>query len=127
MLELAKQRMKNTAVENNLHHAAAAEKKRRESTMIVVNPENTKKEMDLLDAILKKEESHWQWFKHGLCGFTLMAQVLINLTRGSKTQESLFFGMDYYKCTWYDFTVSGFYILICILVTMVAIRRVNYE
>lgn len=35
--------------------------------------------------------------------------------------------MDYYKCTWYDFTVSGFYIFICILVTIVAIRRVNYE
>lgn len=65
--------------------------------------------------------------KHGLCAFVLMSQVLINLTRGSKTQASVFFGQDYCKCSWYDFVASGFYLVICIIVTLFAIKRVNYE
>ena len=51
----------------------------------------------------------------------------MNLTRGSKTQPSVFFGYGYYKCEWYDFSISGLYLVICILVTFVAIKRVNYE
>jgi uncharacterized membrane protein YfcA len=56
-----------------------------------------------------------------------MSQVLINLTRGSKTQQSVFFGEDYCKCYWYDFLASAFYIMICVIVTVFAIKRVNYE
>ena len=50
----------------------------------------------------------------------------MNLTRGSKSNNSIF-GEDFEKCTWYDFTLCGVYILICMLVTLLAIRRVNYE
>jgi hypothetical protein len=35
--------------------------------------------------------------------------------------------MSYCKCSWYDFSISGFYIIICVLITIVAIKRINYE
>jgi uncharacterized membrane protein YfcA len=80
-----------------------------------------------LDAILIQEESHLQWFKHGLCAIVLFAQVAVNVSRGSKTTPSLFSGIGYAKCTWYDFTLCGLFLILCAIFTMLAIRRVNYE
>lgn len=106
--------------------AANAERKKRSSTMIIYNPVVEEKEMKILNAILKNEETHGQWFKHGLCFFVLMSQVTVNVTRGSKSTASIF-GSGFLKCTWYDFTICGAYILICLMATILAIRRVNYE
>lgn len=55
-----------------------------------------------------------------------MTQVSVNLTRGSKSTPSIF-GEDFEKCTWYDWTICSMYIVLCIVVTLLAIRRVNYE
>jgi uncharacterized membrane protein YfcA len=51
---------------------------------------------------------------------------MVNLTRGSKSVNSVF-GEYYCKCSWYDFTISGFYILVCLLTTIFAIKRINHE
>lgn len=51
---------------------------------------------------------------------------MINLIRGSSSQPSIF-SDSYEKCSWYDFSISGCYIVICCVVTILAIRRVNYE
>ena len=91
------------------------------------NPQVAATEEAILNAILKKEESHLQWFKHGLCMLVLFLQVIVNLSRGSKTTRSIFSGLGYEKCTWYDFSISAFYLIVCMVVTMVAIKKVNYE
>ena len=49
------------------------------------------------------------------------------MTRGSKSTASLFSSIGYSKCTWYDFTLSAFYLVVCAIATMIAIRMVNYE
>ncbi len=51
----------------------------------------------------------------------------MNLVRGSKNTASILASLGYLKCTWYDFTISALYLVVCALATMIAIRRVNYE
>lgn len=51
-----------------------------------------------LDALLKREETHYQWDKHMICGFILLAQVLVGLMRGSDVKESIL-GENFYKCS----------------------------
>lgn len=65
-----------------------------------------------------------QWSKHGLCFIVLISQVIVNLIRGSKSARSLLeqVGIHYGKCTWYDFVFSGMYLVICVIVTLLAIR-----
>lgn len=56
--------------------------------------------------------------------------MIVNLIRGSKSQPSIlqsFFGIPYKKCQWYDFTLSALFVVICIIVTLLSIRQVNYE
>ncbi len=84
-------------------------------------------EQTILDGILKIEESHKQWAKHGLCAIVLIAQVIVNLVRGSKSTASLLSFLGYSRCAWYDFTISGSYLLICVAITLLAIRNVNSE
>lgn len=92
---------------------------------MAMNKEDELKELIILDDILVTEESHGQWYKHGLCFFVLISQVCVNLIRGSKSSPSLIPG--YGKCLWYDWSICGFYIMICMSVTFLAIKRVNYE
>lgn len=55
-----------------------------------------------------------------------MTQVAVNLTRGSKSVGSIF-GSGYDKCTWYDFTICAFYLIVCLAMTLVAIKKANYD
>lgn len=41
LIDIANERLKNSAVENNLQQAARAEQNKRFSTVVVVNPEQT--------------------------------------------------------------------------------------
>ncbi len=95
LIQIAKSRVKKQTQANNLMMAAQAEKKRRHSTMIIDNPHIAANEEAILDQILKKEESHLQWFKHGLCMLVLALQVIVNLSRGSKSTKSIFSGLGY--------------------------------
>ena len=58
LLEIAKKRAKNERRENNLMTAAHAADKVRVSQNITVDPELVEKEMQILDGIIKKEETH---------------------------------------------------------------------
>lgn len=127
LIQIAKSRVKREVQANNLMKAAQAQQRRRMSTKIMDNPQVVASEEAILNEILKKEESHLQWFKHGLCMIVLMLQVIVNLARGSKSTKSIFSGLGYKKCTWYDFSISAFYLIVCMVVTMIAIRKVNYE
>ena len=51
-----------------------------------------------LDALLKRDRTHYQWDKHMICGFILLAQVLVGLMRGSAVKESIL-GENFYKCS----------------------------
>ena len=104
--------------------AANAEKKMRHSTMIDIPNEIREKEIQILDAIIKKEETHRQWFKHGLCAVTLSAQILHNLIRD---QIFPFKWEGQQKCGALQWSISAIYVLFCILMTCLAIRKVNYE
>jgi bacterioferritin (cytochrome b1) len=53
--------------------AANAEIIKRASTRIEISHDEREREMRILEAILKKEEGHGQWVKHGLCLITLVA------------------------------------------------------
>ena len=72
LIQLAKSRQKKQTQANNLMKAAQAEMKRRASTVILDNPMVSVQETAILEKILKKEESHKQWFKHGLCFIVLV-------------------------------------------------------
>lgn len=55
----------------------------------------------MLEEILMKEQSHKQWGKHLLCAIVLGSQVIVNLIRGSKNNESIlmtFFKIPYARC-----------------------------
>jgi hypothetical protein len=97
---------------------------KRKSSRIEIPIEEVEKDMVILDRIIKTEETHYQWYKHSLCGLTLIAQILTNLIRG---QIFPFKFNGYQKCQWYDNTLSVVFVLFCCLMTFVAIRRVNYE
>ena len=73
-----------------------AERLKRKSTKIVISKAEELKELMILDDILVTEESHGQWYKHGLCFFVLISQVCVNLIRGSKSNPSKIPG--YAKC-----------------------------
>ena len=55
--------------------------------------------------------------------------MITNLSRGARDFNSIlsFMGITYQKCLWYDFLVCLTFIAICVTVTTLAIRRVNYE
>jgi hypothetical protein len=80
--------------------------------------------MAILDAILKREEGHRQWVKHGLCVATLFAQILHNLVRDAIFP---FKWEGQSKCSPLQWSLSATYILFCIFITYVAIRIVNKE
>jgi hypothetical protein len=104
-------------------------KKETTISFIEVNPVENKKEVAILDAILKLEGSHKQWLKHLLCFSALGTQVVVNLIRGSRNSPSIltFLGIQFGKCTWYDYTICVAFVMVCIMVTIIAIRRNNYE
>lgn len=61
--------------------AANAEIIKRVSERIEISHEEREREMKVLEAILRKEATHYQWDKHGLCVATLLVQILHNLFR----------------------------------------------
>lgn len=92
---------------------------------------NSKEDVAKLDRILELEGTHKQWLKHALCLIPLATQVIVNLVRGSKSSPSIltfFFNIPYRKCqTWYDVTLCVCFVAVCIFITVVAIKRNNYE
>jgi hypothetical protein len=52
--------------------AAKAEDFKRVSERIEISHEEREREMVVLEAIIKKEATHYQWDKHGLCMATLL-------------------------------------------------------
>ena len=51
--------------------------------------EATPEEIERLDALLKKEATHFQWTKHGVCFVLLISNVMVSLLRGSKKSKSI--------------------------------------
>jgi hypothetical protein len=45
--------------------------------------QRNEKALQKLDALIKREENHFQWDKHGICAFILLCQVIVGLMRGS--------------------------------------------
>ncbi len=54
-----------------------------------IDEEATPEEIERLDALLKKESTHFQWSKHGICLVLLISNVMVSLLRGSKKSKSI--------------------------------------
>ena len=83
------------------------------------------KETAILDGILEKEKSHFQWLKHSFCLIVLASQLTVNLIRSKEFQ--IVVGLPFDKCTWYDISMWVMYFGACFTITIVAIKRNNFE
>jgi len=70
------------------------------------------------------ERGHKQWKKQGVnfCIFLILA--FINLYRGSKKEPSLF-GVE--VCSWQDWTSLGIFVVICVCLSIYALKRMQRE
>lgn len=106
--------------------AAKAETIKRLSSRIEISHEEREREMKVLEAILEKEKTHFQWDKHGLCMATLLVQIVHNLFRKFPEWRNEA-DSSYPYCTPLMLSLSGSYVFFCIVITVLAIKRVNSE
>ena len=84
----------------------------------------TVSEINRLDALLKKEATHYQWDKHIVCVVLLVSNVLVSLLRGSKKSPSII-GIG--TCSAPSWSFVALFVVICSICTFLGIRKVNSE
>jgi len=77
-----------------------------------------------LEALLKREATHWQFDKHAVCFLLLVSNVLVSLMRGSKRSGSI---IGIKPCDAVGWVLVGVFILICSACTYFGVRKVNTE
>ena len=77
------------------------------------------KELEQLRRSVKQESSHFQWAKQGLCILLLTALIMMNLCMGSSGMESII-GLK--KCDAAYWGIQGIFFVLCIIVTIIAVR-----
>jgi hypothetical protein len=82
----------------------------------------TDKEKARLDALLKREATHWQFDKHAVCFLLLISNVLVSLMRGSKKSKSII-GIS--PCSVVGWTLVVVFVAICSFCTYYGVRKVD--
>ena len=77
-----------------------------------------------LEALLKREATHWQFDKHAVCFLLLVSNVLVSLMRGSKKSGSI---IGTKPCDAVGWVLVGVFIMICSACTYFGVRKVNNE
>jgi hypothetical protein len=87
-------------------------------------PEERKANLDALAAILEAEKTHCQPCKQFSNFIVFLILVFLNLFRGSKRNPSLF---KIKRCSAPDWSAVGVYVLICAVLSYIAVKRLAWE
>lgn len=91
---------------------------------MVITREMDPKEVAAVKYIVRKENSHLQWTKQGLCFVLLTALILMNLCMGSSSRPSII-GMT--KCSTSYWLIQVAFVVLCVFFTYGAVRIAQDE